>query len=74
MVNLIIHDHRRPSEPLAQRIAKTVIEDPIEQEGLAFLLLGHHRKIHKLLRDYPNAFKDFRSTGNGEDDDGLVIY
>jgi len=74
MVNLIVHDRRSPSEELAKKIALVVVDEPIEQEGLVFLLLKHHIKIHELLRDYPNAFKDFRSTGNREDDDGLVIY
>lgn len=74
MINLIIHNKRKPADLLAKAIASALIEDPIEQEGLTFLLLGYHRHLNNLMRDYPNAFTDFRPTGNGEDDDGVVIY
>ena len=72
-VNMVAHDKKRPGPDLAKRMAHELTDDAIEQEGLVFFLLGYHKQVTKLLEEYPNAFEDFRSTGNGKDDKSLRI-
>jgi hypothetical protein len=70
---MVIHNRKKPGEVLARKIAVNLTDDHMEQEGLEFFLLGHHKKVTRFLKDYPHAFEDFRSTGNREDDEGLRI-
>jgi hypothetical protein len=70
---MVVHNRKKPGEVLAKKIAVNLTDNATEQEGLEFFLLGHHRKVTRFLKDYPNAFEDFRSTGNGKDDEGLRI-
>jgi hypothetical protein len=70
---MVAHDRKRPGVALATKMAATLTDDVIEREGLAFFLLGYHKQVTKLLKEYPNAFEDFRSTGNREDDESLRI-
>lgn len=74
MVNLVIHDHRKPSWNLACRFAEALTQDPEEKEGLAFFLSGNHIKMKQVLERSPNAFEDFRSTWNREDNQGLRVH
>jgi transcriptional regulator with XRE-family HTH domain len=72
-VNMVAHDRKRPGRELAIRMAHTLVDEPIEQEGLVFFLLGYHKQVTKLLEEYPNAFEDFRTTGDRQDDKSLRI-
>jgi len=74
MVNHMVSDRKRPGEALAEIVALILSDDKEEEEGLKFFLLQHHKKVHKLLKEYPHAFEDFRTAGNREDDKGLRIY
>lgn len=74
MVNLMIHNHKKPGSDLALRIAEALTDKFIEQEGLRFFLLGKHKAAGKLMEEFPNAFEDFRSTRDRQDDEGLRVY
>ena len=72
-ISMMIHNRKRPGMKLSKRIADTLSESATEREGLEFYLLSRHQTITVIERDYPNAVKDFRSTRNGEDNEGLRI-
>jgi len=74
MVNLVLHNHKKPGYGLALRMATALTDDLLEQEGLRFFLLGIHKKVTKLMKDYPHAFEDFRTTGNRKDNKGIRVY
>jgi len=72
-VNMVTHNKKRPGKELATKMANQLTDEPIEQEGLIFFLLGYHKQATKLLKEYPHAFEDFRATGDREDDEGIRI-
>jgi hypothetical protein len=74
MVNLMIHNHKKPGPALALRIAEALTDKFIEQEGLRFFLLRKHKAAAGLMEEFPNAFEDFRTAGNRKDDKGLRIH
>lgn len=72
-MSLMVHNYKKPGPKLAAAIAGILTDNKIEEEGLTFFLLNHHKKVHTLMKDYPHAFEDSRSSGDREDDEGLRI-
>lgn len=73
MICMIVHNKKQPGEALASRMADALADSPIEQQGLRFLLRGLHRQARKIMEEYPDAFKDFGPSRDGENDSGVTV-
>ena len=72
MVNLIIKGKKIPGRALARRIAQVVSHEE-HQDDMYFYLRGLHKQYDNIDKECPDAFEDFRSARDGEDDEGLRI-